>query len=115
MAIFKTEFHSLAMRLIAFLGNDSPSRKQIGVVEKLLINTGLITEMTFAQQLTKREQECLALAAKGYSAGETAELLAISRKTVEGHRNEIKRKLACRTMTQAVIQGIKYSYLQPKE
>ncbi len=107
--------HSLAKSLIEFLGNKTPNKKQIKTVESMLFNVGLKAKMLFDKRLTKREKECLSLAALGHSSTETAELLKISRKTVEQYRGEIKKKLKCKNMTHAIIRGIKYGYITPTE
>ena len=102
---------SLAHNLIAFLGNASPNTKQIEIMESILLNTGLKVQLLFDKRLTKREVECLTLAALGCSSSATAEILKISSKTVEQYRNEIKKKLGSKNMTQAVVLGIKYGYV----
>lgn len=102
---------SLAHSLIAFLGNESPNPKQVEVMESILSNTGLKVELLFDKRLTKREIECLTLAALGFSSSATAEILHISSKTVEQYRNDIKKKLGSKNMTQAVVLGIKYGYV----
>ncbi len=80
------------------LGNNESNEKQIPAI-----------------MLSKREIECLMLAALGYSLSETAEVLKISQKTVEQYRNDIKRKLKCRNITHAVFQGIKFGLITPIE
>lgn len=111
MSDITMQYDSLTMKLMAFLGNESPSKKQIKVMESILFSTGLKTQLFFNNKLTKREVECLNLAALGYSSTTTAEILKISKKTVEEYRNEIKKKLGCKSIAQAVFQGIKYGYV----
>ena len=43
--------------------------------------------------LTAREQEVMQLTAEGYTAAQIADRLSISRRTVEGHRANLMRKL----------------------
>ncbi len=107
------ELNSLAISIIAFLGNQAPNKKQVRVVESLLLNSGLKTELFFDKRLTKREVECLILSTLGHSSYETAEVLRISKKTVEQYRSDIKKKLSCKNMIQAAMQGIKYGYIKP--
>lgn len=45
-------------------------------------------------QLTEREREILKLLAEGYSTHEIADMLVITRKTVEGHKTNLMAKLA---------------------
>jgi len=52
--------------------------------------------------LTKRELECLQWAARGKSAGDTAEILGIKRRTVSFHLENVRRKFEVRTVAQAI-------------
>ena len=55
--------------------------------------------------LTDREREILALVARGYSNREIAELMALSRFTIEDHTKRIYRKLAVNSRTAAVFEA----------
>ncbi len=55
--------------------------------------------------LTEREREILALVARGYSNREIAELMALSRFTIEDHTKRIYRKLAVNSRTAAVFEA----------
>lgn len=63
------------------------------------------------KSLTQRQKSCLVYAAKGMTSGETAYTLGLKASTVESHRKEIKRKLSCATMAQAVYEGIRLGHL----
>ncbi len=102
---------SLALNVINFLGNKAPSEKQIKLVETLLSHSGLVMQLDFDLRLTKREIDVLQLARLGFNATVTAGLLQISRKTVEQHRNEAKKKLGAKSIAEAVALGIKYGFL----
>ncbi len=52
--------------------------------------------------LTKRELECLQWAVRGKSAGDTAEILGIKRRTVSFHLDDVRRKFEVRTVAQAI-------------
>jgi DNA-binding NarL/FixJ family response regulator len=56
------------------------------------------------EQLTKREQEILALLAKGYLYKEIADLLGITLSTVRAHLHTIYEKLHVQSRTQAVVK-----------
>lgn len=56
------------------------------------------------EQLTKREQEILALLAKGYLYKEIADLLSITLSTVRAHLHTIYEKLHVQSRTQAVVK-----------
>lgn len=57
--------------------------------------------------LTAREQEVMALLAEGLSAGQVAEKLFISPKTVENHRSSIMRKLGIHSTIELVRYAAK--------
>lgn len=103
---------SLAMDFISFLGNNYPNKKQIKMMEMVLTHTGLMMQLFIDDRLTKRERECLQLARLGCNAATAAEILKISKKTVEQHRNEAKKKLGCKTLIEAVDLGIKYGFIK---
>jgi DNA-binding CsgD family transcriptional regulator len=58
-------------------------------------------------KLSDREQKCVGLCAKGYSAKEIAEKLFISRRTVETHIKNAKIKFNCRNTTELVYYFLK--------
>lgn len=64
-----------------------------------------------AGALTKREQEVIALIAKGYRTREMAQLLSLSHKTVEKHRTNLMRKLGLRSATAVVAYAITHGYV----
>lgn len=58
------------------------------------------------EELTDREKECLIWASRGKSTKEIAKILKISPHTIATHSKNIKEKLNCNTMVEAVIEGI---------
>lgn len=58
-----------------------------------------------ATQLSEREREILRLVAQGFSNREIAELVALSRLTIECHTKNIYRKLAVGSRTAAVFEA----------
>ena len=67
-------------------------------IQDILLNDsiGNPTQLAFIPKLTRREKEVLNLIAKEHTNQEIAELLFISTKTVESHRNNLIQKLAVR-------------------
>ena len=57
-----------------------------------------------AEQLTKREQEILALLAKGFLYKEIADQLGITLSTVRAHLHTVYEKLHVQSRTQAVVK-----------
>lgn len=73
--------------------------------KKKLINTQ--GKVTLPNDLTKREQEVLALVASGKSNQEVADDLFISIKTVDSHKNHILDKLGLKNTAELVKYAIK--------
>lgn len=61
--------------------------------------------------LTEREIECLYWAANGKSSEETAVILQIKSSTVDDYRMQIKKKLNCNNLVQAVYEAVKQGYI----
>lgn len=61
--------------------------------------------------LSKKELECLCLAAQDYSTEESSRKLHRTLDTIKKHRMMLMRKLGCHTMTGAVMLGIKMRLL----
>jgi len=62
--------------------------------------------------ISAREREVLMLVAHGYTGGEIASQLCISRKTVETHRLRITRKLGLRTRAELVQYALEHGLLR---
>ena len=58
-----------------------------------------------AVQLTKREVEILSLIIEGYSSKKVAEMLFISKRTVDFHLDNIYQKLSVTNRMQAINQA----------
>lgn len=102
-----------AVIILESLGNTCPTSKQLELMESLLTQVVVTQRFRFDERLSPREALCLFWAAKGKTSQQTATLLNISSATVESHRKQIKRKLGCMSLTQAVFEGIRWGYLQP--
>lgn len=96
------------------LGNAEPCQNHLEIAEILFLQEPLNRQLSFRSRLTENEVFCLFLAAKGYSASKTAKLMITKLSTVNSYRKEIKRKLKCCNMTQAVYDGICFGYIPPK-
>lgn len=64
-----------------------------------------------AEALTHREQEVIALVARGYRTREMATLLSLSPKTVEKHRTNLMRKLGLRSAAAVAAYAITHGFL----
>lgn len=78
---------AIARRILALLPDETPAPDPQGV------------------QLSEREREVLQLLARGCSNREIAELISLSRLTVEGYTKTIYRKLAVGSRTAAVFEA----------
>lgn len=63
--------------------------------------------------LTAREQEVLALVARGYSNNEIAGLLEVSFHTITSHVKHIYRKLSVRSRSEAVFEATRIGIIRP--
>lgn len=65
--------------------------------------------------LTRRERDCLILAAKGFTEKQTGIMLSISPFTVHSHLQNCKRKLGAPNKLGAVLKGLNLSEIMPAE
>lgn len=63
--------------------------------------------------MTRREREVLRLIGQGATSKEVAERLAISPKTAQVHRENLKQKLNLRTTADLVRYAIKHRIVSP--
>lgn len=61
--------------------------------------------MNYVEPLTAREQEVLTLVAQGFTNGQIADALVISKRTVRQHLNHIYAKLGVSSRLQAVLKA----------
>lgn len=104
----------LAVRFLRLLGKKKPSQQHIRLTEKLLSTAVVNEHLILDERLTEREQNCLLLAAKGYTTEETAKILNVKPSTVETHRHSIINKLSCSNMSQAIFEGIRMGRIEQK-
>lgn len=67
------------------------------------------------ETLTKREKEILILIIQGKTNGEIADLLIISAKTVDNHRQSIYDKMKCKNIAMIAEQYYRYAFLHDNE
>ena len=103
-----------AIQYLSVLGNETPSQKQIDLMEMLVAKVTIEQQLTFDKRLSDKEKNCLLLAAIGKNTEETAKLLKLRRNTVKKYRLYILRKLNCNNIAHAVFEGIRYGYIVPK-
>ena len=72
------------------------------------------TDARKLDEITAREQEVLALVARGHSNAEIADLLVLSEGTVKTHIKRIFMKLALRDRAQAVIFAYDVGLVEPR-
>lgn len=80
--------------------------KEVWEMIQTNINKKQTTQVSFVPQLTARELEVLQCICEQLTASEIAEKLFISRRTVEGHRNNLLQKLNCRNVAGLVVYAI---------
>lgn len=107
-------FASLAKAMLSQLGNTAATPEHLKRMNTLLSNVFVYSRLLIDKKLSKTESRCLLLAAQGHTSVESAQILNISKTTVETHRKEIKRKLGCNSIAHAVYQGVRYGYVKTK-
>jgi len=103
----------LVVELLNHLGNKTPNSDEIKYATFLLSTIAIHKKLNLKNELTEREASCLLLAANGWTSVETAKFLQVKPSTIETYRKNIKRKLECSSMAQAVFEGIRHGYLKP--
>lgn len=83
------------------------------IIQKNLAKKEKITA-SFVEDLTKRETEILQLLCEQYTSTEIAKQLFISKRTVEGHRNNLLSKLNCRNIAGLVVYAIQNQLVKIK-
>jgi len=102
----------LAMGASAYVAKDAAGDHLIQVLLDVLANSTSVTqrpceprrfpEASLLEELSGRELQVLQLIGEGRSSRQVAKLLHVSVKTVEAHRQRIKRKLALRSNAQLI-------------
>jgi len=76
------------------------------VAEDFDLSRWQVGERTPSTTLTSREKQVLQMLAEGRSTREVASKLSVSQKTVEFHRNNVKRKLGLRKTVELIRRAI---------
>ncbi|MEW6729759.1 MAG: LuxR C-terminal-related transcriptional regulator [Acidobacteriota bacterium] len=80
----------------------------------MVMNVAMLQDNRALVKLTKRECEILSFIAQGDTSREIGEKLTISRKTVDAHRENIKRKLGANSIAELVQYAIALGLLKPQ-
>ncbi len=86
--------------------NNGKSVLDPSITQKLLAQLSHSDESLQLEQLTEREVEVLAMAAKGFTNKAIGAQLGISDRTVQGHLAHIFGKLQASSRTEAVMRGV---------
>lgn len=101
----------LLTKMLKKLGNQKPDSNHLTLIASLMSTSVFGNNVLLHPCLTDRETSCLVLAAKGMTSEETADLLGVKSSTVETYRRNIKQKLSCNTIAQAVFEGLRFGYI----
>lgn len=106
----------LTTETLGEMGIIRPTKKQIKIIELFTqrILFSVAHHLAFNKKLSQKEISCLFWAANGKTTYEMAKLLNVEISTIKTHRKRIQQKLKCKNITQAVFEGIRLGYLQPK-
>jgi DNA-binding NarL/FixJ family response regulator len=106
--ILKSDLHLYAGQLISIIDSGgSPVSPAIArrLIERLHPSRAPSPRRDADEPLTAREQEVLALCARGFRYAEIAGLLAVSVHTVNAHLKSVYRKLAVNSKSEAVFEA----------
>lgn len=104
---------SLVKELLRQIDINDPTPNQLALAKNLFLQIGIRIdcELTFDPRLSDDEIKCLFFIAHGYSTRRIATAMDKKFSTVASYQKEIKRKLKCNTVAQAIFRGIKFGYL----
>jgi two-component system response regulator NreC len=83
------------------------------LIDECQLKTNVETEVDSYQRLTDREREILKLIVEGRTAREIAEMLVVSRKTVEWHKSSLMNKLNIHNKTDLIKYAIRKTIITP--
>lgn len=101
-----------AKSYLTYLGNNNPSCQQVAAIQSLLSETSQNQSFSIGLLLNQQEKQCLYLSAQGKKLKEIAILLNLSQNEISQCRQSILQKLGCKTMSRAVIVGIRYGEIK---
>jgi len=107
--------HYIASSIMQLIGGGSPISAPIArhLLTKFQKSISVqLTEALDVPQLTRRETEVLSQLARGFSFAEIADILSISTHTVTSHVKHIYRKLAVRSRSEAVFEGVQLGLIK---
>ncbi|STX41842.1 lipolytic enzyme / transcription regulator protein [Legionella donaldsonii] len=105
-------FKVFAKNYLDYLGNSSPTNKQLAEIQALLSNTWIRLPICFDLRLSEQEKQCLYLSAQGKEVKEIAAFLKVSTRRVTQHRQSIFQKLNCKNITSAIIVGLRFGVIK---
>lgn len=105
---------SMAIKFLQRLAVINPSAEQIQTMSAILTDMGIVfLKCAFNKKLSEQESACLYWVTRGKSTQEIAELLNVKRVTIRAYYERIKKKLECRTIAQAVFEGMRFNLIFP--
>lgn len=108
-------FKTVARSYLDYLGNSNPTHKQLSEIQSLLLEGSLRQPKNINLRLNQQEKQCLNLSAQGKKLKEIAFQLDVSQKEISRFRQSILQKLGCKTMSSAIIVGIRYGEIKPED
>lgn len=105
---YKEEFSRM---ILSHLGIYEPTPKQLEKAKKLFLRMKLVYDVNFNPKLSIDEAKCLFWIGHGYTASEIAKELKLKLSTVESYQKEIRRKLECKTIAEAVRVGYMFNLI----
>ena len=101
-------FKNFAQDYLNYLGDRTPTDKQMAVIQALQAHTRIRQAAGHDFRLTAEEKQCLCLAAEGKRLEDIAACLGVSVRKMRQYRQSVLQKFGCKNMTSAIILGLRY-------
>lgn len=105
----------IAIEMLTKLGLGTPTQDQIDLMESIVSTAMVKKKVVLDARLTDREHHFLYWIARGKTMYEAGELLGLSLAITDKYHNEIRRKLQCRTLSQAIFEGLRFGEILNKQ
>ena len=103
----------IELKLVGNIVNIQGKKSLVGSVTNIMAHqNNLLHNTAHHPEITPREKEVLNYICHGYSNTQIGELLNLSSRTVEGHRNRLLKKAGCKNSVCLAVFAVRNSLIQ---
>jgi len=102
----------MALDVLEALSIDSPTQKQVDIVEAIVANNRVPNKMFYISNLSHREKACLYWSAQGKTTIEIAKILATEPKTVNSCKRDLISKINTNNKAKSIIPCLKLGHIK---